>query len=701
MTVSSEKNNKENSPEYVTGESLLVADWGRVRVEISSDGMAVDLVEVQGDPSLCPTLTQGDVTALLTKAKISGGILTEAVAELVDSLVLDPNWSGSLIIAEGTPPTVPGGADYTLFKEAKEVVAGGSSIVVDGEAFDFQSLHDYLTGRRKPADMPSVLTKMVRPGEVVVQKKTPADGREGHDVFGSTLAPPSFMEVIAGDHIELAGGGKRFVASCLGYVVLVERKLSILSPIVVAEDQMTAWYVQFQQAAAAKSPLAMDMTVLLKDAGLLRETEGERVEELCVQLARNQEPGWFVAAKGMAAVPGENGALIFQDTDPPCPMRDDGTIDYRILNLVNTVDSDFHFATLSPPTEGTAGFTLWGEDISAQPGQLLRVDARANVRVEERDNGELWYYSETEGVVQYRNGKLEIEPLYQVKGNVDFSTGNIDVDCCLSVVGNVCSDFTVKSTKDVVISGILEPGSKMVVQGNLQVKGGIIGEKTEVVVMGNLQAEYLQDARIVVKGETRINQYVFSAVMRSVGAIVVGPGTGDRGGSIVGGTVCSSSRVEAKTTGSPSNVLTTIVVEPAPHKLAVLKKLKDELRSSEASIAKIMRTLNLQAIEPDLVKQLLQEATPDKRKLYVKILGQLNGLVKHQQTILADKNKLRDRLWRDVDKMFIQINKSFYSNTKVRIAKKEIVNRHDRGNMRITHDRRKLCLDHGGGDSSF
>jgi hypothetical protein len=140
-------------------------------------------------------------------------------------------------------------------------------------------------------------------------------------------------------------------------------------------------------------------------------------------------------------------------------------------------------------------------------------------------------------------------------------------------------------------------------------------------------------------------------------------------------------------------------VEPAPHKLVVLKQLKDELRSSEASIAKIMRTLNLQAIEPSLVKQLLREATPEKRKLYVKILGQLNGLVKHQQTILADKNKLRDRLWCDVDKMFIQINKSFYSNTRVRIAKKEIVNRNDRGNMRITHDRRKLCLDHGGEDS--
>ena len=694
-----EKNIEDDSPaEFLTGEFVLTPPWGRVLLQIRDDAMEVTLVEVEGDESLCCSLKPEDVASLLQDNRIVSGVLPESLVGLVGDLMQEPNWYGALVIAEGCPPTVPGGVEYTMFASAGDVVFSGDVVTIDHEVLAFSAIRDYLSQQRDPADIPNILAKMVSGGEVLVTRISPLHGQPGRDVFGRTLDPPVFIEVVVGDHVELIGEESKFSASFFGYPVLIDRKLSVISPIVVTDDDMTAWYVQLVQLPPEKSPFGLDLAVLLENAGVKRETDGLLVDELCSQLKRGSEPGWYVAARGREPVHGKDGRLLFEGTDPPSALRDDGSIDFKVINLVKTVEANSHFATLSMPTAGESGYTLSDEELPAESGQPLKVDAKANVRIDEGENGEIHYYSETEGVIQYQNGQLAIDPLYQVKGNVDFSTGNIDVDCCLTVAGNVCSDFTVKSTKDTVVNGILEPGSKIVVEGDLQVKGGIIGENTEVLVLGNLQAEYVQDAKVVVKGDILINQYAFSAVIRSVGRIQVGPGTGERGGSIVGGIMCSSSRIEAGTTGSPSNVLTTIMVEPAPHKLAKLKEMKQRIAEYETNITKIMRTLNLEAVKPDLVKQLLQEANPKQRELYVKILNQLNLLVKQQQVLLEDKNQLRDLLWKDVDKMSVLVNKVFYSNTKVRIARKEVFGRQDKGRTTITHDRTRLVVDFARGN---
>ncbi len=694
---------KDAADDFPTGECFYNASFGTVRLLVSDDAMEVSVVEIVADPERCASLTPETLSAFFHKNKIIQGLRPESLKELVGYLILDPKWSGLLVVAEGRPPVVPGSAEFTMFQGASDVhVVNGESMSVEGEALAFAVIGNYFEQKRAPADIPETMTKLVNAGEILVSKTAPLKGISGQDVFGRPVNPPAFCEVIAGENVELKNDETKFTASFFGYPLLRDRILSVLSPIVVADDEMTAWFVQFPQLSPVKNPFIMDLSVLLQHAGLARGTEGKCVEDLCLQLKKKHEPGWYIAAQGQEPVPGEDGALLFEGTDPPSALRDDGSIDYKILNLVKTVEADSHFATLSLPTAGVSGYTLLDEELPAESGKPLKVAAKGNIRIEECEHGEVRYHSETEGVINYQNGTLEIDPLYQVKGNVDFSTGNIDVDCCLNVGGNVCSNFTVKSTKDVIVNGTLEPGSKLIVEGDLQVKGGIIGENTEVMVLGNLQAEYIQDAKIVVKGQILINQYAFSAIIRSVGSIQVGPGTGERGGSLVGGTICSSVRIEAKTTGSPSNVLTTVVVEPAPHKLAKLKHLKQKVAECETKITKIMRTLNLEAIEPDLVKQLLHDATAKQRELYVQILQQLNLIVKNQHELLADKNKLRDALWKDVDQMSILVTKDFFSNTRVRIAKKEFLNRTDKGRTNVIHDRTKLVFDSAkGADDAF
>lgn len=694
MVETPTENNLEEMSLFLTGESVLTAPWGSVRLEVSPDGMDVAFLEVVPTPSWRDPVTAAEIRMLLQENNITHGVVQGTLEEIVTGLAQDAGWTGYLVGAEGSPPEVPRGVEYTMFEEAKDIQLTSRDVMtIDGSVLVFSSIKNYLEQHHHPEELPELLAKVVSGGEVLVTRKPPLKGQPGSDIFGRPLAPPEFNEVLQGENVELIAGKSKFTSSFFGYVLVIDRKLSVLSPIVISDDNMTAWYVQFPQLAPWKSPLPMDLTLLLQDAGLEREMAGDLVEDCCQQIQRDKRPGWYVAARGKEPVAGVNGALLFEGTDPPSALRDDGSIDYRVLNLVKTTDANCLFARLSMPTEGTPGCTLLGEVLPAEPGVALRVDVKGNVRVEEDDDGEIRYYSETEGVIQYKNGQLLIEPLYKVSANVDFSTGNIDVDCCLTVGGNVCSDFKVKSTKDIIINGTVEPGAKIVAEGNLQVKGGIIGENTEVLVLGNLQAEYVQDAKIIVKGQALINQYAFSALIRCVGSLQVGPGSGERGGAIVGGTICSSAHIEAKSVGSPSNVRTSLVVEPAPHKLARLEQLNEKIMACESKITRIMRTLELEAIEPRLVKQLLENAKPKQRDLYVKILKQLNLLVKQQHDLAANKKRLKVTLSKDMRDMYVQVTKKFYANTKVRIGREMFQNRDDLGATQITHRHKELHID--------
>ena len=388
---------------------------------------------------------------------------------------------------------------------------------------------------------------------------------------------------------------------------------------------------------------------------------------------------------------------------------DNGSIDLRELNIVQTVLADSLIAIKHPLTQGVVGYTLTGEPIETEPGEDLKVEAKDNVRTEEDEDGSIRFYAECDGLISYKQGKISVDPLYKINGNVDFSTGNIDVDCALEISGNICSDFTVKSTGNVVVGGSIEPGAKLKIDGNLTVKGGILGESTEITVLGNMKADFIQtgthnsqqamrtdfiqSAKIVVKGDLIVNQYIYYAAIKAVGKITVGPGSGERGGSIVGGVACSSTAIHLSVCGSPSFVPTLLILEPTPTKLAKLRKLKENRALCDETTAKIMRTLTVDSIEKEAISELLAAADEKQKKLYIDLLAKLNTIIKEKQKILSDLDILKKELYRDLSKMKITVSRCYHGNTRLRIGKREFLEKQDRPPSQFTFRKKRVHVE--------
>ncbi len=673
------------------------ASWGKITVDISEDFLQAHLLSVApsddneeiATEAICDLLGKNHFTPIAESDELHKipGIIAET----------ESDWSGRVLFATGNPPGDPGGIDFIMFGENSSAkLPDGSTMQIKDEIISFSEITNFFSGGTTPGSSPGFLSKTIKNGEIVAERLEPIHGTPGRDIYGRPVKPPPFYGLLAGMNIEITNELRSYKANSFGYISIIDYKISILSPIIVADDDMTAWYISFPQHEPVRMPDFKDIVGLLKKSGVTRGIKEHPLKKFCHALEHGQVACWNVIARGQPPLPGENSRLAFSvDREKSSgKLREDGSIDLRELNLVQTVSSGAVIAVKHPPTEGTPGYTLSGEPLETESGEDLKVEAKENVRSEENEDGTTTFYAECDGLITYKGDNISIEPLYKISGNVDFSTGNVDVDCALEISGNICSDFTVKSTSDVLVGGNIEPGAILEIDGNLEVKGGIIGETTRITVLGNMKADFvqagggeahqslktdfIQAAKIVVKGDLTVNQYIYYAVIKAVGKIIVGPGTGKRGGSIVGGVVCSSSGIKLSVCGSPSFVPTLLILEPTPTKLAKLRKLKENRKLCDATTTKIMRTLNVDSIEKETLTKLLASADEKQKKLYADLLTKLNTIIKDKQKILDDLDTLKKELYFDLSKMKIIVTRTYHGNTRLRIGKKEFLEKEDR-----------------------
>ncbi len=669
------------SSDYPAGECIFIAEWGTVTAHVRSDAMEVCLLAVA--PLFPDQVVDGErITTLLHANHIVYGLLPEKieqVAHLVDGIV---GWAGRQVVAEGRPPGIPGGLEYAAFgPDAEVTIAGPESWEINGRSLHFAPLHNFFQQNRSPGEDPEFVAKAIMAAEIVAIRQDPLKGQPGRDVFGRAIKAPAFSGLVAAENVSLVGM-RQFTATIFGYMAVSNRRLSIVSPVIVSDDEMTAWYVNLPQFKPLRCPSAIDVNQHLGMAGVTHGILEDDIAELCIALEQGVAPVWNCVARGMRAVPGEDERLEFRADRQKVAgkIRQDGSMDMRDLNLIQTVDGGDLVAVLHPPTAGEKGYTLKGVELETIPGRELKVEAKDNIRVENGENQELCFFAEQPGLIVYRNQKLSVEPLYLVKGNVDFSTGNIDVECNLQINGTICSDFIVKSSKNVLVAGSIEPGAKLVVAGDLEVKGGILGETTEITVLGNLQAEYIQAAKVRVKGEIRVRQYIFFSNVLSVGAIEVGPGSGTRGGSITGGSVCSSTSISAKSCGSPSNVPTTLDLEPHPKQMAALKALNRAIKECQAHLLMVKSTLKLETSDiNELQSRYLDEAQGKAKEVYGKLLNDMKANLSKIEELSAAKEIVKKKIRHDVAHMRIAISRHCYGNTRIRICEKELLDKNDRG----------------------
>ncbi|MCI3918998.1 FapA family protein [Paenibacillus sp. TRM 82003] len=438
-----------------------------------------------------------------------------------------------------------------------------------------------------------------------------------------------------------------------------KNQLSAAVAVSVSEDRMSA-FIQLIDPEMQESVTRDQLVELLHANGVLHGLREEALDQFCAQ-PKSYAGTPLLAAQGEPPVNGTDGYidnLFSLEKKKRQPLEHvDGTVDYRELLQLNNASKGQLIAISIPPTKGTAGKNVCGEDVPGKDGKETRFKQGKNVVV---DQEKTKMYAVIDGLVtQTEKGKLNVFPVYEVNGDVDYHIGNIDFIGTVVVRGNVLSGFKIKAAGDIRITGGVE-GAELEAEGSIDIASGVFaGNKGQVKAGVNVKSSFLQEANVYAGQDVIVSQSILHSNVRA-GKSVLCNGTK---GFIVGGNVQAGELIVARTIGNTMSTATALEVGVAP-------ELRNELQQLRASMKMIHENVDKSEKALHILDQMAAAGTltPDKQELRSKLLAT-------KRTSHDELNALKERIWEiessldQVDKARVTISGTVYAGTKVVIGR--------------------------------
>jgi uncharacterized protein (DUF342 family) len=310
-----------------------------------------------------------------------------------------------------------------------------------------------------------------------------------------------------------------------------------------------------------------------------------------------------------------------------------------------------------PAIPPTPGINIWGDPIEPPPLKEERTfELGENVYLDEGDH---YIKAKTSGVVIFEKNKLDVLPEYILKGDVDFSTGNIKfVGRKLIIQGDIKFGFSVNCKGDLELKGCTENKVYIFVEGLFICEGVLRGEETKVKVKGSAKIRGAEFANLAVDGDLWIKDYLVFTNTSVIGNIIVTDGKG----LIYGGKVTASGDITAKILGHPAQTKTEVfagytrdtvesylyLLEKEEIYIESLKKIKYGIELSE----KLKRDGRFSPKQEGILQKLLAE----KEKIEIKLKETKEKI-----------NKIKDNL-KDLRLKTIKVMQKIYPNVILGIA---------------------------------
>lgn len=340
--------------------------------------------------------------------------------------------------------------------------------------------------------------------------------------------------------------------------------------------------------------------------------------------------------------------------------KEDGSVDYFNLNVINHCHKGDLLARIIPHDEGEYGTNIQG--VRIKPRDVKRQNLKYGNNVELSED-RLSITSMVDGHVMLVGDKVFVSNVYEVE-NVDNSTGNIDFNGSVQINGNVASNFTVKANGNVIINGGVE-GAQIIANGNIIIARGMNGMgKGSLHAAGNIVVKFIESATVVAEnGYVNAESILHSNVSAGDEVVVEG-----KKGLVTGGHVRAGNRVRVKTLGGMMGATTVLEVGFNP-------KLKDEYIQAQKDVDEIMKFLK--SAQPILASYAEKKAkgvrfTPEQIK-YVTDIGKAIEIKKGELQVRSEELQELLKLFEEQRKAEVEVTGEVYPGTTIVIGDASMV----------------------------
>lgn len=366
-------------------------------------------------------------------------------------------------------------------------------------------------------------------------------------------------------------------------------------------------------------------------------------------------------ASGDKPVDGKDGYIEHMyelDGNEKRPLeREDGTVNYKEVTSINNVRKGQIIARRILPEEGTNGKAVTGEPVFARTGKEARFKPGKNVVIDPEQTA---MYAAIDGVVvKTDRDKINVFPIYEVNGDVDFNVGNINFVGTVVIRGNVQPGFRIKASGDIRITGGVE-AAELEADGSIEISAGILGQNKGFVKAGkNVKSSFIQDGTVEAGEDVIVSQSIMHSTIRA-GKSVLCQGTK---GLIVGGIVQAGEKVTARTIGNSMSTVTVIEVGVVPELRNELIQLRSQMRNTMENLDKTEKALTL-------LDQLAAagQLTPDRLAMRIK-LGHTKKQAADDLAHMKERTLEIEKSLEDTDKAKVLVGSMVYGGTKIVIGR--------------------------------
>lgn len=322
----------------------------------------------------------------------------------------------------------------------------------------------------------------------------------------------------------------------------------------------------------------------------------------------------ITVARGVPAVDGRDGYFDFKfDTSPSKTpkLREDGSVDYHNLNLVQSVCKGDLLAVYEPKKDGTDGVTVKGRVLpAARCKDLPALRGKGYIVAD----GGRKYIADVDGKVELSMGKLNVLQFHTITGDVDLSVGNIDFRGDLEIMGSIKEGFTVKATGNITVNKLVE-AAHVEAGKDILVRGGILGGgKAKLSAGGNVYALFIENATVNANNSVQADSIVNCHINAFSDINIFG-----KTSTIVGGTLKANRTIKTRRIGSEAGTMTELTVGIEPDVMQTYSKMSKELEELADKLSKVEKTIELLSAKPDKDDGLMMQLIRTKIELSARL----------------------------------------------------------------------------------
>lgn len=386
------------------------------------------------------------------------------------------------------------------------------------------------------------------------------------DVFEGDAKPASFrdFEKIAADQL---GAAQKRMEQGLGVDARAE--------VWVSNDRLEAWAAVFPPIGEGMPVVPELITDALAKRNVIFGLNEEAIEKLktpqgCLKM--------YKVAAGTAPQDGRNGEVIslIEELDPRWKTDAKGRINFADRDWILNVDEGQQLCEIIHPTEGVPGMDVLGKEIRAKNGKAVPKINGKNTSFTEDGR-----YLKADGAGQLirTGGKYMVNEVLTIKGDVDYSTGNIKSNSTVVIQGGIKPNFVVESKQDVIVQGSVE-WATIIAGHDISVTGGVTAGPDDYLQAGNdIRCRFMENGRAFCKGDAYFENLVLSDV-RTEGSVYVTSGRG----SVIAGVVTAMKEIAVTTVGNRSYRATELRIEQTPRFRERMERCAADVEATRESI---------------------------------------------------------------------------------------------------------------------